>query len=79
MEANACGIPVITYNVPGCNVAVSPGLNGFLVDYNDTQAVVDILTVIEPAKYKESCVEYAKRHFDRQEKNQRLLHNIASL
>ncbi|MFK7861167.1 MAG: glycosyltransferase [Granulosicoccus sp.] len=79
MEANACGIPVVAYDVPGCNEAVSQGVNGFLVDYGDTHSVAKVLTDIQPEKYKDSCVEYAKLHFDRRKKNERLIHSLAKL
>jgi glycosyltransferase involved in cell wall biosynthesis len=39
-EAMACGLPVITTNVPGCRDAVLDGINGFLIPPHDIDAIV---------------------------------------
>lgn len=44
MEASACGVPSLCYNVPGCNSAIAQGINGFLVEYkqiNEMSHVVE--------------------------------------
>jgi len=64
MEANACGVPVIAYDVPGCRQAVKPGVNGFLVDLDDTDKVIELCTTIDYRKMASSCREYALENFD---------------
>lgn len=79
MEANACGIPVVAYDVPGCRDAISPGVNGVLVNYRDNQAVVDVLTDIDLTYFQDRCITYAKENFDRSEKNEKILAAIDNL
>lgn len=43
LEALAVGLPVITYNVPGCKEIVEDGKNGFLVRYKDIGDIVQKL------------------------------------
>lgn len=39
LEANACGTPVIGYDVPGLRDSIRDGINGFLVDEGDISAM----------------------------------------
>jgi glycosyltransferase involved in cell wall biosynthesis len=43
LEALACGLPVVTTDVPGCRETVEPGANGLLVPARDSQALADAL------------------------------------
>ena len=44
IESCACGRPVVTTDVSGCNEFVKDGYNGLLVPPNDTSALVEALT-----------------------------------
>jgi glycosyltransferase involved in cell wall biosynthesis len=35
LEAASCGLPIVTFDVPGCREAVEHGKNGFLVPFGD--------------------------------------------
>ena len=41
LEAAACGIPVVTTDVPGCRESVIEGLTGFIVPFGDSTALAD--------------------------------------
>ena len=43
LEACACGIPIVTTNVPGCRDVVTHELNGLLVPPRDTQALANAI------------------------------------
>ncbi|MCP4603644.1 MAG: glycosyltransferase family 4 protein [Proteobacteria bacterium] len=43
LEAMACGLPVITTNVGGCDELVSDGVNGFVVEKADSSALSEAL------------------------------------
>lgn len=43
LEALACGLPVITTDVPGCRELVQPGVNGLLVAPRDASALAKVL------------------------------------
>ncbi|MBK9925004.1 MAG: glycosyltransferase family 4 protein [Anaerolineales bacterium] len=45
LEACACGLPIVTTDVPGCRDVVTHGVNGFLVPSQNAQALAD---AIEP-------------------------------
>ena len=36
IEAASCGIPIVTYDVPGCNDVVIDKVNGYLIPFKDT-------------------------------------------
>ncbi len=44
MEAMATGLPIITTQMPGCNICVEEGENGFLIAPKSTESVVGALT-----------------------------------
>ncbi|MDB4073612.1 glycosyltransferase [Ascidiaceihabitans sp.] len=70
MEASACGVPSICYNVPGCQDAVTEGVNGFLIAEGDIETF--IRTAIEVAsssehqqsQFSDSCRRFALQNFD---------------
>lgn len=39
IEAGACGLPLVTTDVPGCRAVVTEGVNGLLVPAGDTEAL----------------------------------------
>ncbi|MFC1602620.1 glycosyltransferase family 4 protein [Pseudomonadota bacterium] len=39
LEAASCGLPIVTYDVPGCREIVIDGVNGFIVPPNDEVAL----------------------------------------
>ena len=41
IEAAACGLPIVTYDVPGCREIVRNGKNGFLASPKDIQGLAD--------------------------------------
>lgn len=43
LEAAACGLPIVTTDVPGCREIVRDGMNGFLVPVRDAQALAAAL------------------------------------
>jgi glycosyltransferase involved in cell wall biosynthesis len=43
LEAASCGLPIVTYDVPGCREVVQDKVNGFLVPLRDTQRMVESL------------------------------------
>jgi glycosyltransferase involved in cell wall biosynthesis len=46
LEANACGLPVVTTNVGGCPFIITHKLNGFLVDDNDAKTMSKYIAYI---------------------------------
>jgi glycosyltransferase involved in cell wall biosynthesis len=43
IEAMACGLPVVATNIEGLRDVVRPGINGVLVDPDDTAILADVL------------------------------------
>jgi glycosyltransferase involved in cell wall biosynthesis len=54
LEANACGRPVITTNIPGCNSFVMNEKNGIIVETSDCQALKH---AIKRLRNKTLCLE----------------------
>jgi len=46
LEAAACGKPIVTTDVPGCNHLVEDGVNGFLVPRNDWMKLADSIETL---------------------------------
>ena len=66
IEANACGTPVISSNVPGLRVSVSNGLSGMLYEYGNIEQLAELLkTLISDAELRNKlsmgAVEWAYR------------------
>ena len=76
MEANACGIPVLAYDVPGCNEAIVNGVNGFLVEKGGVEDVVKLLSDGIPASINWSSRRYAVDNFDQREKTKTIVNTI---
>jgi glycosyltransferase involved in cell wall biosynthesis len=51
VEAAACGLPVVTTDIPGCRAVVSDGENGFLVPPRDARSLAAALRrlLVDPA------------------------------
>lgn len=49
-EASACGVPIITTDVPGCREVVVDGENGFLIPAKDARALADAIAVLADNK-----------------------------
>jgi glycosyltransferase involved in cell wall biosynthesis len=43
LEAASCGLPIVTYDVPGCREVVQDQVNGFLVPLRDSQRMIEAL------------------------------------
>ncbi len=43
LEAMACGRPIITTDAPGCRETVKDGVNGYLVELKNVQALIEII------------------------------------
>jgi len=66
IEANACGTPVIAYNVPGLRDSVKHGYNGLLVESRNIKALANtIITLIKDNNLREklskNAIEWAKQ------------------
>ena len=46
IEAAACGLPIITTDIPGCREIVRNGVNGVLIPPKNVQALVDALELL---------------------------------
>ena len=67
LEASACGIPSIAYNVIGCSEAIVNGVNGFLVNKvspNDLgKKMVEVVNRDDLSKLGETSRTHAEKKF----------------
>lgn len=49
IEAAACGLPLVTTNVPGCREVVTDGVDGLLVPARDAEALADAIGKLDDA------------------------------
>lgn len=66
IEANACGTPVISADVPGLRDSVQPGTSGLLYEYGNVEQLAELIvsTLGDSAEYDRLCngaVEWASR------------------
>ena len=61
MEAMACGLPVVSYDVRGCNDLVVDGKTGFLVRFGDVNALADRLDWLLRHPHERRCMGDAGR------------------
>lgn len=69
LEACACGNPIITTDSVGCREAVKEGVNGFLIEPQNLDALVEPMEyfITKPEKIKEMGInsrKYAEERFD---------------
>jgi glycosyltransferase involved in cell wall biosynthesis len=66
LEANACGTPVIGYDVPGLRDSIRDGVNGFLVPEGDADAMAaKSISLLKDTKALEKLSAGAKRHSEK--------------
>jgi glycosyltransferase involved in cell wall biosynthesis len=54
LEAAACGLPIVTTDVPGCRDVVTDGLNGLLVPVRNVPILADALeTLLSDARLRQ--------------------------
>lgn len=60
LEANACGVPVVTFDSPGLKEAVRDGETGFLVRQRDGEAMAEkVITLIQDVELRERMAQGA--------------------
>lgn len=69
LEACACGNPIITTDSVGCRESVKEGINGFLIEPQNLEALVNAMEyfILNPLKVKEMGInsrKYAEERFD---------------
>lgn len=69
VEAAACGLPLITADVPGCREVVSDGIDGLLVPVKNSEAIAQAIQTLleEPAlarRLGEAARAKARNYFD---------------
>jgi glycosyltransferase involved in cell wall biosynthesis len=69
LEACACGNPIITTDSVGCREAVKDGVNGFLIEPQNLDALINAMEffITNPDKIKEMGInsrKYAEERFD---------------
>lgn len=84
LEACSCGNPIITTDSVGCREAVREGVNGFLIEPKNTEALVKAMEyfIIHPHRIKEMGLasrKYAEERFDVNIINRDLLQLINSV
>ena len=78
MEAEAIGRGIITTTNPGCKETVIDGVNGFLVEGKNVDAMVEkcIYVLDNPTEARKMCEEsrrFAEEHFDKDKINKQIL------
>ena len=53
LEAASCGLPIVSYDVPGCREVVQDTINGFLIPLKDRDALfLAVLKLLEDSKLR---------------------------
>ncbi|MEF4896024.1 glycosyltransferase [Escherichia coli] len=81
MEASAVGVPSVCFNVPGCRDAISEGINGFLSQpFLLDEYIQNVREALSRSReMKSRCRQYAKRKFDREEKDRVIISTLKGL
>nr|WP_156731426.1 glycosyltransferase [Photobacterium phosphoreum] len=80
--ANALGIPVLCYDVPGCIDSVVDGVNGFIYKYGDYSSMCEkiiYLSSLNKNSFEElsqSSLQLAKDEFDANDKSKTFIKYI---
>ena len=53
LESCACGRPIITTDRPGCREIVDDGINGFIVNQQDSQDLIDKIEMFLKLSWEE--------------------------
>jgi glycosyltransferase involved in cell wall biosynthesis len=62
LEAMACGLPIVTTDVPGCRETVEPGANGYLVPPRDSKSLAGaILSLCADPNLRQRMGECSRR------------------
>jgi len=62
IEANACGVPAVGYDVPGLRDSIRNGYNGFLVEDGNIEELANkVMTLIENPKIRRKLSHNAKK------------------
>ena len=62
-EAYACGVPVISYDAGGQKEAIRDGVNGFIVNINDSEAMLRLVRkIVEDPLLCRSLSQGARRY-----------------
>ena len=84
MEANALGIPVLCYDVPGCIDSVVDGVNGFIYKYGDYSSMCEkiiYLSSLNKNSFEElsqSSLQLAQDEFDANDKSKTFIKYIVA-
>jgi putative colanic acid biosynthesis glycosyltransferase len=65
LEANACGTPVLAFDVPGNNESVIDGTSGFLVEDGNLEETISKILEIKNSNYlswQKKCMDYSKKY-----------------
>jgi glycosyltransferase involved in cell wall biosynthesis len=65
IEANACGTPVLAFDVPGNNESVIDGTSGFLVEDGNLEEMVSKILEIKNSNHlswQKKCMDYSKKY-----------------
>lgn len=76
MEANACGLPAICYDVPGCTDAISDNVNGKLFKRNQTDLISNYISTTDFLCFQDACREYSVRNFNQKRKIQFIFNKV---
>lgn len=82
-EAMACGLPIITTNVPGCRETVIDGYNGFLVESHSTTELISAMSsfIDNPhliSSMGANSTQLASKWFDVSRINEKILERISA-
>lgn len=70
IEAGACGLPLVTTDIPGCREAVNrPGENGIIVSIRDEKSLADAILLLHQdrdlrERLGKAALEHVQRNFD---------------
>ena len=75
LEAMSCGVPTIAYKSGGVEEMIKSGVNGYLVERNDIEALSKTLKMDFPNNMREKCLRIFERKFE----IDKFMYNITNL